>query len=264
VFRITLDKGLGLGYYLNMFNEKNPRGKSPETRAEILRAAIDIFRVRGLEGTTMREIASASGVALGAAYYYFSSKEAIIQAYYDEVQAEHMRRVEAVLAAGKLDLKARLLAAFHTKLDILKGDRKLLGALFRFTAEPEHRLSAFGASTKRVREQSFEILSTAICEERLPQDIRTVLPVALWVLQMGILLYFIYDESEGQRRTRNLVDGAIALFVRVLSLAKLSVLKPVRGSVFALLRDAGLVPEVPSNDSKKNEITSTETLPQEE
>lgn len=264
MFKIKLDKTLDLGYYLNMFNEQNRRGKSPETRAHILRAAIDIFRVRGLEGTTMREIAGAAGVALGAAYYYFSSKEAIIQAYYDEVQAEHLRRLQAALAAGKLDFKARLLAAFHTKLDILAGDRKLLGALFRFTAEPEHPLSAFGTSTKRVREQSFAILSTAIGEERLPQDIRTVLPVALWVLQMGILLYFIYDDSEGQRRTRNLVDGAIALCVRVLSLAKLSIVKPVRGSVFAILRDAGLVPEVPTNDNRGNGFTSTETLSQEE
>lgn len=247
-----------------MFNEKNSRGKSPETRAQILRAAINIFRVRGLEGTTMREIAGASGVALGAAYYYFSSKEAIIQAYYDEVQAEHLRRIKAALAAGKPDLKARLLAAFHTKLDILQGDRKLLGALFRFTAEPEHPLSPFGASTERVREQSFEIISTAVGEERLPQDIRQILPMGLWALQMGVLLYFIYDESEGQRRTRKLVDGAIALFVRVLGLAKLAVLKPVRGSVFALLRDAGLVPEASSNDGRKKEFSSTETLPQEE
>src|ERR1700691_5172014 len=99
-----------------MFNEEIARGKSPETRAHILHNAIRIFRERGLEASTMREIATASGVALGAAYYYFSSKEAIIQAYYDEVQTEHARRVEAALAAGKLDLKARLSAAFHTKL----------------------------------------------------------------------------------------------------------------------------------------------------
>ena len=81
-----------------MFNEEIARGKSPETRAHILHNAIRIFRERGLEASTMREIATASGVALGAAYYYFSSKEAIIQAYYDEVQTEHARRVEAALA----------------------------------------------------------------------------------------------------------------------------------------------------------------------
>jgi AcrR family transcriptional regulator len=226
-----------------MFNEEIARGKSPETRAHILHNAIRIFRERGLEASTMREIATASGVALGAAYYYFSSKEAIIQAYYDEVQTEHARRVEAALAAGKLDLKARLSAAFHTKLDIVQHDRKLLGALFRFTGEPEHPLSALGAATSRVREQSMAILARAIGDERLPEDIRTILPSALWALQMTVLLYFIYDTSAEQHRTRKLIDGVLTILVRVLALAKLSVLKPVRGSVLSLLRDADLLPE---------------------
>jgi hypothetical protein len=62
-------------------------------------------------------------------------------------------------------------------------------------------------------------------------------------LHMGILLYFIYDDSPEQQRTRRLVDGVLTLIVRLLALAKLSVLKPVRGSILALLRDAGLLPE---------------------
>lgn len=225
-----------------MFKQEISRGKSPETRAQILRTAVDLFRVRGLEATTMREIASTSGVALGGAYYYFASKEAIIQAYYDGVQAEHERRVREGLAAGKLELKARLLLALNTKLDIVEGDRRLLAALFRFSAEPEHPLSPLSPATRAVREQSVAILAQAIGDERLPDDIRNVLPMALWALQMGILLYFIYDQSEGQQRTRRLVEGAVTLLVRVLSLAKLSVLKPIRGSVFALLRDAELLP----------------------
>jgi AcrR family transcriptional regulator len=225
-----------------MFKQEISRVKSSETRAQILKTAVDLFRVRGLEATTMREIASASGVALGAAYYYFASKEAIIQAYYNGVQAEHERRVREGLAAGKLDLKARLLLAMQTKLDIVQGDRRLLAALFRFTAEPEHPLSPLSPATRAVREQSVSILAQAIGDERLPEDIRSVLPMALWALQMGILLYFIYDQSEGQQRTRRLVDGVVTLLVRLLSLAKLSVLKPVRGGVFALLRDAELLP----------------------
>jgi AcrR family transcriptional regulator len=226
-----------------MFKQGIARGKSPETKAHILATSVRIFRERGLEASTMREIATASGVAIGAAYYYFSSKEAIIQAYYDEVQAEHTRRVEAALAAGKRDLKARLRAAFHTKLDIVQNDRKLLGALFRFTGEPEHPLSALGTATARVREQSMSVFALAIGDECLPEDIHTILPSALWALQMVILLYFIYDQSSEQRRTRKLIDSVLTILVRVLALAKLSILKPIRGSVFSLLRDANLLPE---------------------
>ena len=230
-------------YYLNMFNATATSPKAQLTRSHILSTALRVFRERGLESATMRELAAAAGASLGSAYYYFPSKEAIIQAYYDDVQAEHARRLAAALAEKRLDLKDRLRAAFHSKLDILQGDRKLLSALFHFTGEPHHPLSALGRGTRKNRQQSMSVFLAALGEERLPDDIRAILPPALWALHMGILLYFIYDDSPEQQRTRRLVDGVLTLIVRLLALAKLSVLKPVRGSILALLRDAGLLPE---------------------
>ena len=44
----------------------------------------------------------------------------------------------AALAGRPVDLKDRLRAAFHTRLDILRGDRKLPSALFRYIGEPQH------------------------------------------------------------------------------------------------------------------------------
>jgi AcrR family transcriptional regulator len=226
-----------------MFNKTASTPKAQLTRSHLLSTALRVFRKRGFESVTMRNLAAAAGASLGAAYYYFPSKEAIIQAYYDDVQAEHARRLTAAISETKLDLKARLCAAFHSKLDILQGDRRLLGALFRYTGEPHHPLSALGAGTRQNRQQSMAVFKTAIGEELLPDDVRPILPVALWGLHMGILLYFIYDESAEQQRTRRLVDGVLTLLVRFLSLVKLPILKPVRGSVLTLLRDAGLLPE---------------------
>jgi AcrR family transcriptional regulator len=75
-----------------MFRKAKSLSKSQETRFQILQTALGLFRQQGLDDTTMRGIAAAADLSLGAAYYYFSSKEAIIQAYYDEVQAEHYSR----------------------------------------------------------------------------------------------------------------------------------------------------------------------------
>src|SRR5580704_9938459 len=243
MFTIILDMAHGHHYNLNMFNTTIPTPKAQLTRSHILSTALRVFRERGLEAATMRELAAAAGASLGSAYYYFPSKEAIIQAYYDDVQDEHARRVAAALAETRLNLKDRLGAAFHSKLDILQGDRKLLGALFRYTGEPQHPLSALGDGTRKNRQQSMSVFLAAIADERLPDDIRAILPSALWALHMGILLYFIYDDSPEQQRTRRLVDGVLALLVRLLALVKLSVLKPVRGSILALLQDSGLLPE---------------------
>jgi AcrR family transcriptional regulator len=226
-----------------MFNSVTTTPKAQLTRSHLLSTALRIFRERGVESATMRELAAAADASLGAAYYYFPSKEAMIQAYYDDVQAEHARRLNGALARERLDLKDRLRAAFHSKLDILQGDRRLLSTLFRYTGEPHHPLSVLSEGTRKNREQSISVFLTAIGDERLPNDIRAILPTALWALHMGILLYFIYDETPEQQRTRRLIDGVLTLIVRMVALAKLPVLKPVRGSVLALLRDAGLLPQ---------------------
>lgn len=226
-----------------MFNTHTSQKRSAETRARILSTALTTFRKIGLDAATMRQISKDAGVALGAAYYYFPSKEAIVQAFYEGVQEEHRQRVLVVLAPGNLNLEQRLQAAFHSKLDIVEGDRKFLGTLFRYTGEPGHPLSVLSEGSRAVREQSIAVLDLAIGEERLPEDIRAILPTALWALHMALLLYFIHDTSPNQHRTRKLVDGVLALIVRMLALAKFPLLKPVRGSLFALLRDAGLFPE---------------------
>src|SRR5271154_5496105 len=166
-----------------MFNANaSPSPKALLTRAHLLSTALRVFRERGLEAATMRELAAAAGASLGSAYYYFPSKEAIIQAYYDDVQSEHARRVAAALAENRLDLKDRLRAAFHSKLDILQGDRKLLSALFRYTGEPHHPLSALGDGTRKNRQQSMSVFLSVLAGERLPDDIRAALPAALWAL----------------------------------------------------------------------------------
>jgi AcrR family transcriptional regulator len=228
-----------------MFKTATPYKRSAETRSRILASALATFRHAGLDAATMRQISKDAGVALGAAYYYFPSKEAIVQAFFDTVQEQHQQRVAAALAETGLDLEARLRLAFHTKLDILQGDRKLLGALFRYTGEPDHPLSALGNGTRQNRDQSTAIFALAIGDEKLPDDIRSLLPSALWALHMGILLYFIYDNSPNQERTRRLVDGALSLIVRLLSLAKFPLLKPFRGGLFSMLREAGLLPSTP-------------------
>jgi AcrR family transcriptional regulator len=236
-----------------MFKEEIARGKSTETRASILSHAIRRFREKGFDATTMRDVAEAADVAIGAAYYYFPGKEAMVQAYYDDVQAEHARRVESALAGRKLDLEERLRIAFHTKFDILAQDRKLLGALFRYSADPDHPLSVFGRASGPVREASMKVFAAAIGDEKLPDDIRAALPVALWAAHMGILLYFIHDGSTDQARTRKLIDGVTRLIVRVLGVAKLGVMKPLRGSLTSLLRESELLPAMNSQTAGMHE-----------
>src|SRR5689334_18454106 len=89
--------------------------KSDETRARIRDAALELYRTQGFEAATMREIAQAAGVATGAAYYYFDSKDAIVLAFYDQAQKEMEPKLEEVLAETK-DLTERLRGILEVKL----------------------------------------------------------------------------------------------------------------------------------------------------
>ena len=218
------------------------RADSEETRRQILDTALALFRERGFEDTTIRDIAGRAGLSLGAAYYYFKSKEAIVGAYYDYTQSEHRTRAHAAFAQSS-SLKDRLRAAFHTKLDIVQDDRQLLRALFRYGGDPDHPLSWFGPATRDQRELCMAVFAEAVAGERFPADVRDAAPTLLWTLHMGILLYFLYDGSPGQRRTRRLVDAAVDFVVSVRRLATSPLLRPMRKRVFGILRDAGLLPE---------------------
>ncbi len=224
-----------------MVKNESPTGKGEQTRKLIFDSALQLFRGQGFDVTTMQEIATHAGVVKSAAYYYFPSKEAIVQAYYEIVQAEQERLCEMGFAESK-DLKKRLRLALHSKFDLVRNDRNLLGVVFRYTGEPLHPLSCLGEGTKDIRQRSIQVFRDALSKEKIPEDLRELLPLALWGLQMGMLILFLYDNSENQRRTRTLADGALDLSLKLLGLAKLAVLKPVRTRLLKLLREAELLP----------------------
>jgi hypothetical protein len=59
---------------------------------------------------------------------------------------------------------------------------------------------------------------------------------------MGILLFFLYDDSPHQRRTRKLIDASVDFTVDVKRLVTSALLRPFRRRVMNILRDAGLLP----------------------
>jgi AcrR family transcriptional regulator len=242
MFKISLDEQAVRPHNLTMVKTEPATTKGEQTRELIFRTALELFRENGFDATTMQEVAARARVAKGAAYYYFPSKEAIIQAYYEAVQAEQERLCHETLAKTN-DLKKRLHVAMHSKFDLTQYDRKLLGIVFRYTGEPAHPLSCLGQGTAAIRRRATKVFQQALSVEHLPKDLEQLLPLALWSLQMGLLVMFLYDESAGQKRTRQLATGSIDFTLKLIALAKLPVLKPIRTKILTLLREADLLPE---------------------
>ena len=201
--------------------------KSDETRQRILEAALTTFRERGFERATMREIAQAAGVALGAAYYYFDSKDAIVLAFYEQAQAEMLPRTTEALDRAKT-LEARLRAVVLAKIEYFAPNRKLLAALTAHT-DPEHPLSPFSRESRAIREQDVALFDRAVDESgvKLPPSVRPYLGRLLWMYQMGLILFWVYDSSPDYKKTLLLFDKTLKLLLLTLKIAGLPIFRPL-------------------------------------
>ena len=208
-------------------NQKQTGGKSEETQARILKAALSVFRERGFERATMREIAAEAEVAVGAAYYYFDSKEAIVMTFYERAQREMKPDLEAMLARSHT-LESRLRGIITEKLNYFGPDRKLLGALSAHV-DPAHPLSPFSRETAAVREEDISFFERALNDSKvkLPGNIRPYLPRLLWLYQMGLILFWVYDRSEGQAKTKYLFDKTLKMLLITLRIAGIPLLRPL-------------------------------------
>jgi AcrR family transcriptional regulator len=210
--------------------------KGQETRARILDSALALFLARGYEQTTMRAIAEEAGVALGNAYYYFDSKEHLIQAFYARTHVEHAAACASLLERGGT-LRERLLAIMQAKIDTIEPYHRFAGVLFRTAADPQSPLNPFSDRSATVRDEATALFARVVNESttRVPDDLRAELPRLLWLYHMGVILYWIHDPSEGRARTRRLVDLSVDLVAKLISLSGNPLLRPLRRSMLSLI-----------------------------
>ena len=203
--------------------------RAEDTRKRIYEAALELFRENGFEQTTMRDIAQKAGVALGAAYYYFASKEAIVLAFYEEMQAGSKDAILEKMQDQK-KLKERIRSVLEKRFELLAPNRKFCGALFRHAADSSEE-------TRPIRQAAIEHLQAAMegGNVKVPPDLKPHLPYLLWLYQMALILFWVYDRSPGQACTRTLMDKSLGLLVNLVRISGLPLMKPLRKTVLELV-----------------------------
>jgi AcrR family transcriptional regulator len=210
--------------------------KGEVTRQHVFESALKLFRRRGFERTTMRDIAEAAGLSLGAAYHHFRSKDELVLAYYEWIQAAH-ESLDLAACPRAADLRTKLSSLLRTKLQLLGRDRKLLAALFANLGDVSHPLSVFSKRTTGIRERSVAQFVAVLGEPSVPQELRGGLGRALWLAHLGILLFFIHDGSSKQLRTHKLVDTLVDLVASGLPLLMHPLAAPVRARLLQLVAE---------------------------
>jgi len=213
--------------------------RAEDTRRKIYEAAMEMFREKGFEETTMRDIAAKAGVALGGTYYYFSSKDAIVLAFYREMQDRSTSMVTEALS-GRKKLKERIRAVLDERLKLLEPNRKFCAALFRHAPDGGDPLSPFSQETRLIRDAAIEQMKIAMDggEVKIPPDLKPRLPFLLWLYQMALIMFWLYDRSANQEKTQKLLDKSLGLLVNLLRVSSLPLMRPLRKMVLELVEAA--------------------------
>jgi TetR/AcrR family transcriptional regulator, cholesterol catabolism regulator len=99
---------------------RRPKSGSPENRrAELVRAAAQLFREKGFEGTTIRDIAGAVGMRSGSPFYHFASKHELLMAVMEEGLRLGLDRTRAALDEAGLTPAQRFRRLVRTHYGIL-------------------------------------------------------------------------------------------------------------------------------------------------
>lgn len=172
--------------------EKKLTDKARRTRAHLLETALRMFADRGYEASTMRAIAVEAHVSTGLAYRYFENKEAMVAELYSQLADAFIAEVE--LADGPwtdrglfaLDASLRVLAPHRDVLAALTGRGQVSPPLARRSAEIE------------------AVFVRAVTGAKNPPVQAELFGQAFYLGQLGLLLFWTLDRSEGQRATRQL------------------------------------------------------------
>ncbi|MEU7878484.1 TetR/AcrR family transcriptional regulator [Microbispora bryophytorum] len=208
------------------------------TREQIVETALRLFRDRGYEATTMRAIAAEAGVSVGNAYYYFRSKEQLIQAYYDRAQETHEAACHEVFAAER-SFAGRLGGVLREWVRISEPYHEFAVKFFKHAAEPSNPLSPFSAESAPARESAIALYREVVegSAGRMDEELREELPELLWLLWMGVVLFWVHDSSPGCARTYRLIDRVVPLVDRLVGLSHLPGIKGVAREVIEVVHE---------------------------
>jgi AcrR family transcriptional regulator len=105
--------------------------KKENTKQKIVCVAMQLFKERGLNETTMEQIAEEADIAKGTLYNYFSVKEAIISEYIEQISLE--RNSERILSLQDLpDTRARLVLVLGELMGWVKIQKEIFEKYFMY------------------------------------------------------------------------------------------------------------------------------------
>ena len=219
-----------------MINEaENP--KYHEKRDTIYKLALSEFKKNGFEETSMRHLAKVSGVSLGSFYYYFSSKESIVERFYDESYSQVESSIELIKSQNK-DFLSAFINLIEYRISSFSEQRELMVSLSRTATDPRSPLSPFKPGPNSLRNKTSNLIENFISHYKFPIEnrLKPYMAELLWFYMMGIVLFWIFDSTDKQKKTNVLIHQLTPHILRMIRASALPFAKPINTPLVKILR----------------------------
>lgn len=182
-----------------------------QTHQRILEISGELFRSKGFEETTSRDIAREVGIANGTLFNYFPNKETIVL----QLACDALARTAAAFRKRRRDdasLDEDLFLHVSTGLRQLQPLRTFIGPALETHLGP--------ASADSVSEQSaairlghLEAVGVLVSEHGHTEPLNSMQSQMYWLLYTGVLAFWTKDASRRQEDTLALLDQSMKMFV---------------------------------------------------
>lgn len=202
---------------------KRPRGRPRKTvderddgnrRRALIVGAARLFRRKGFDGTSTRDIAAAAGMQSGSPFYHFRSKQALLFAVMEEGMRNAVERQQQAIDAAGMDRLAppqqlRLLVRHH--LEVLLGAGSDFIPVMLYEARsitPRQRAAIAGLQEDYVAAWQ-PVLEALHRTGRLKADVKLARQLIFGALNWSVQWF---DRRKGASLDQ-LADAALGLFI---------------------------------------------------
>ena len=202
-----------------------------KTRKQLIEAAVDLFSERGIDQTTMKQVARAAGVGDATIYKYFPNKEKLLTGYFIWAAETAVETAASVDGVEEFELQERLQLLVDSYLDVLLPEREFVAEILKRFYQAPLSIVTDGLPGQNVFKDCIgEYFDLAIAQgEMEPLPFKEGVVSLLSDYVFALVLFWQRDESEEFAQTTQLVDLSLSCLVLLLKSGLISKLMDLGG-----------------------------------
>jgi AcrR family transcriptional regulator len=182
------------------------------TKQRILQAALHLFRTKGVEPTTAKEISTRAQIAEGTFFNYFPTKDDLALYFFQKGTDDLIVWFRANAALQSAPLREKLFAIIYRQLEQISPYEEFIGSVFFRSLQPRSKLHPLGLESQEHRLKYVRFINEVLHEASKRNEIPVVGDLgayAFGLFYIGIVTFWLHDTSRGKQKTIAFLDRSL-------------------------------------------------------